>query len=365
MKAGMLNRRRVVAAGFTAMALTGAAARSLGAQTPVATPNVGGRLLPASPVELGAPEVPAPVASTDPEAVTMADALEPYKDFGTNAAPGEFPRTVRHAMGETTLEAAPLRIVTLDPGELDAAVQLGFVPVGTAEYGSYKLADYVLEAVEGITLVGSVDEPDLEAIIGLKPDLILSSKLRHADRYEVLSEIAPTVFAERPGVSFKQNLKLYAQATGAETAAAEVVARYEESVRALNAKLPNPRPSVSIVQMRPDGIRFYQTANFLGVILSDLGFPRGEKENVDAFAVDLGEEQIGEYADGEMIILAVVNPEDNDFAAGVLEGPIWQHVPAVQNENVLQVDSAVWIGGVGYGAAFEVIDGLAEYFQVG
>ena len=359
-----MDRRRVIAAGFGAALGGPLALRTALAQTPQATPSGELRLIPASPAELGAPAVPEPVASTDPEAVTMADALGPYDAFGTDAAPGEFPRVVRHAMGATTIEASPTRIVTLDPGELDAAVQLGFAPVGSAEYGSYNLPDYVLEAVKDITLVGTVAEPDLEAIIGLQPDLILSSKLRHAELYETLARIAPTVFAERPGVSFKENSRLYAQATGAEAAASEVVRRYEARVRALNAALPNPRPSISIVQMRPDGIRFYQTANFLGVVLRDLGFPRGEGENVDAFAADLSEEQLGAYADGEMIILAIVDGAENAYASGVLESTLWQQLPAVQRGKVLEVDSAVWIGGVGYGAAFEVLDGLAQYFGV-
>ena len=358
-KALVLDRRRVVGAGMGLMV----AGRWAGSAMAQATPEAGGSLIPASPAELGAPEVPAPVASTDPEVVTMTDALSPYEEFGTTAAPGEFPRTVRHAMGETIVEASPERIVTLDPGELDAAVQLGFVPVGAAEYASYQLPDYVLEAVEGIELVGTTAEPDIEAIIGLHPDLLLSTKLRHEELYDTSSEIVPTVFAERPGVAFKQNLKLYAQATGAEEAGAEVVARYEARVRELNAALPNPRPSISIVQIRPDNLRFYQTANFLGVVLTDLGFPRAG-ENVDGFAVDESAEKLGEHADGELIILAVVDPGENDLASEVLEGEIWQQLPAVQAGNVLEVDSAVWIGGVGYGAAFEVLDELAAHFGV-
>jgi iron complex transport system substrate-binding protein len=364
MRKMMLDRREIVVAGMAAILAGPAALRASSAQTPAATPASGAALIPASPTALGAPEVPAPVPSTDPEAVSMADALAPYDEFGTTASAGEFPRTVRHAMGETTIAAPPQRIVTLDPSELDAAVQLGFAPVGTAEYGSYNLPDYVLQAVEGIEVVGTTAQPDLEAIIGLQPDLILSSKLRHGELYDTLAGLAPTVFAEGPGVSFKQNFRLYAQTTGAEQAAAEVVGRYEERVRALNASLPAPRPSISIVQMRPDGIRFYQTANFLGVVLRDLGFPRGDGQNVDAFAADLSQEQLGANADGEMILLAVVDGAENDFAGGILDGPLWQQLPAVQAGKVLEVDSAVWIGGVGYGAAFEVLDGLATYFKV-
>jgi len=363
MRAG-LNRRTMVATGVGLLA--GGRVAGLAAQTasPAASPAAALALLPASPEDLGAPAVPEPTVSPDPDAVTMADALAPYEGFGTDAAPGAFPRTIRHAMGETTLETTPRRIVTLDPGELDAAVQLGFVPVGAAEYGAYKLPDYVLESAQEITLVGTVAEPDLEAIIALQPDLILSNKLRHEAQYDTFSKIAPTVFAERPGVTFKQNLQLHAQATGAEAAGADVVARYEQRVRELNAALPEPRPSISIVQMRPDNMRFYQTANFLGVVLRDLGFPRGEGENVDAFAVDESAEKLGDYVDGEVVILAVVDPGENDLASETLGGAVWEQLPAVQAGQVLEVDSAVWIGGVGYGGAFEVLDGLAAWFEV-
>ncbi len=361
MKMTKLNRRDVMGIGLATILRSQTVGKVAVAQTPVA----GMALLPAPPDELGAPDVPAPVASTDQEAVTMADALGPYEKYGTSAKIGEFPRTIRHAMGETVIDGVPQRIVTLDPGELDAAVQLGFVPVGAAEYGSYNLPDYVLSAVEGIELVGTTAEPDLEAIIGLQPDLILSSKLRHEALYQTLADIAPTVFADRPGVTFKQNFKVYAQATGAELSAAEVVGRYEDRVRALNAVLPSPRPSISIVQLRPDNVRFYQTANFLGVVLRDLGFPRGEGENIDGFAADVSQELLGTYADGEIIILAVVDEAENDLAAEILAGPVWDQLPAVKAGKVLTVDSSVWIGGVGYGAAFEVLDGLANYFGAG
>ena len=318
-------------------------------------------LLPGDPAALGAPDVPTPEASTAADAVPMAAQIDPYADYGTDAAIGEWPRTIRHAMGETVIESPPQRVITLDPGELDAAIQLGIVPVGSAEYAAYSLTDYVLEAVGDMPLVGTTQEPDLEAIIALQPDLILSTKLRHETLYETLSSIAPTVFGLRPGTPFKENVKLYAQTTGTEEATADLVRRYEDRVREVNAGLPLPRPSMSIVQIRPDFIRFYQTANFLGVLLRDLGFPRGS-ENVDNFAIDESAELLGEQADGEYIILTVQNPEENDLAPEVVQGEIWSQLPAVQAGKVLEVDSAVWIGGVGYGAAFEVLDEMAEFF---
>lgn len=315
------------------------------------------RLLPADATELGAPVVPAPTAG-GADAATLEIALAAYADFGTDAAPGEFPRTIRHAGGETTIGSKPERVVVLDTGELDAALQLGVTPVGAAEYNAAGLPQYLVDAAQGVDVVGTTAEPNFEAIAALQPDLILSSELRHGEIYDTLAAIAPTVLVTRPGVTFKHNFVLYAQALGLEDTAAAVVADYEAAVRSANAALPEPRPVVGVVQLRADGLRFYQRSNFLGLLLTDLGLPRPETENVDAFAIDLGEEELATYADGDWLIAAVVNADKNPFADGILAGALWNNLPVVQSGDVALVDSSLWVGGVGYGAAFEIIEQL-------
>ncbi|NEE51089.1 iron-siderophore ABC transporter substrate-binding protein, partial [Streptomyces sp. SID8455] len=62
----------------------------------------------------------------------FADAAEKTAAYGTAAKPGEFPRTVTHAMGKSEIEAAPKRVVVLDVGEFDNVVSLGLKPVGYA-----------------------------------------------------------------------------------------------------------------------------------------------------------------------------------------------------------------------------------------
>ncbi|WP_158843379.1 hypothetical protein [Saccharothrix deserti] len=62
----------------------------------------------------------------------FAEAGEKSAGFGTDAEPGQFPRTIKHAMGETVIEKRPERVVVLDGGELDNVVALGIKPVGVA-----------------------------------------------------------------------------------------------------------------------------------------------------------------------------------------------------------------------------------------
>jgi iron complex transport system substrate-binding protein len=269
---------------------------------------------------------------------------------------------VRHALGTVTIEQQPERIVTLDAGELDSAVYLGLIPVGAVEFEASRFPDQIAQRVESIRVVGTLDEPDIEAIVGLRPDLIISSVLRHDEAiYNNLTPLAPTVFSTEPGVTFKHNFKLYAQAMGREVEARALLDRYEDGVRALNAQLPNPRPTTSIVQIRTDHVRYYQRANFLGQVLTDMGFPRNELENVDDFAYFGSQEELGTHADGEFLILTVSSGE-NELAAEILNGPIWESLPAVKAGNVLEAPSEVFIAGVSYGSALQVLNIVCGHF---
>ena len=115
------------------------------------------------------------------------------------AAPDASPRRpITHAMGTTVVPATPSRVVDLDTQELDAALSLGVVPVGATRTAvDERLPSYLQRKAPAADtqIVGTIQAPDLEAIARLRPDLILSSKLRHEEIYDKLSAIAPTVFA--------------------------------------------------------------------------------------------------------------------------------------------------------------------------
>src|SRR5687768_15188777 len=117
-------------------------------------------------------------------------------------------RSVEHAMGETQIKGMPERVVVLDTGELDSAMTLGVTPVGAVEAIPGEGFPSYLEETGGIENVGTIEEPNLEKIATLEPDLILSSKLRHEQIYDQLSKIAPTVFTETTGVTWKENFEV-------------------------------------------------------------------------------------------------------------------------------------------------------------
>src|ERR1700754_1743729 len=109
---------------------------------------------------------------------------------GSGSAAEDKPlRTVAHAMGSTKILKEPKRIVALDQSFVDAALSLDGDVVGYTTYRSVdeKLPEYLGEAakVHGreAASVGTLAEPSLEKVAALKPDLILSAKVRHEALY--------------------------------------------------------------------------------------------------------------------------------------------------------------------------------------
>lgn len=157
------------------------------------------------------------------------------------AEEGAFPVTIEHALGETTVEQEPHRVVTLGWAAEDAVVALGVVPVAVPTYAWGGDADGYLpwfrEAVEELggplpqTLeAGGGGELDFEQILDLAPDVILAPHSGITDEdYERLSQIAPTIaFAQTPWTSsWQEATTVVGAALGRPAQAAQVVAETE------------------------------------------------------------------------------------------------------------------------------------------
>lgn len=98
-----------------------------------------------------------------------------------------------HAQGVVTLPDIPRKVVVLDLAALDTLDALGIPVVGVPALREGMWPDYLKKyAGEEYAKVGSLFEPDLGAIRGLEPDLIIvGGRSRRA--LDDLSSIAPTM----------------------------------------------------------------------------------------------------------------------------------------------------------------------------
>ena len=289
-------------------------------------------------------------------------AAEETAKMGTDAKPGQFPRTITHALGKTEIKEMPKRVVVLDVGELDNVVSLGIKPVGIAPTeGSPELPSYLKKDAGTPKNVGTINNLNLEAIAELKPDLILGSQLRAADKYDELSKIAPTVFSLRPGFTWKENYLLNAAALDRTAEAKRKLAAYQAEAKALGEKLGADKPTVSMVRFMPDGvIRLYAGASFIGTILKDTGIPRPKNQQVNDLATEISAENI-DQADGDYIFTGVYGDPKATDKSKAQGNPLWKNLAAVKAGHAYDVPDETWYLGLGVTAADEVLADLTEH----
>ena len=278
-------------------------------------------------------------------------------------------RVVKHALGETKVTGTPQRIVVLDTGELDIALALGVKPVGAVIAGAESdFPEYLKGKTDGIQKVGTIGEPNLEAIAALKPDLILTNTLRHEKIKDKLEQIAPTVYGKRPNF-WKENLKIYAEALGKADHGNQLMADYGKRIKEFQAAMGDKLATtkVSLIRSFPDHARIYLNESFAGSVLVDLGLGRPASQNKvskdpanPAVFEKVTEERIPDM-DGDIILAFYYGREKGDSLAKFFKNPLWAQLNAVKNNKVIEVNDGHWALGLGPVAANLIIDDLFKY----
>ena len=294
-------------------------------------------------------------------------AYELSNGFGTTQKSGEFPRTIKHAMGETKLEKKPERVIVLDTGELDNVVALGIKPIGIAYTdGSPTMPSYIGDKGGTPENVGTTNNLNLEAITKLNPDLILGSQLRAEALYPKLAAIAPTVFSVRPGYVWKENFLLNAAALDRQADAAKMLEDYTtkatETGDAIEKRL-GVRPTVTALRFMPGRIRLYAKKSFIGTILIDAKIGQPTSSQVDDLAAEVSAEQIGK-ADGDFILYSTYGDPAKTATASVLGGPLWTGLNAVKAGKAKPVLDETYFLGLGVLAANVVLDDMKTQLGV-
>ncbi|MFD0773846.1 ABC transporter substrate-binding protein [Streptomonospora algeriensis] len=294
---------------------------------------------------------------------------------GESGGSGGFPLTVEHAMGETTIESAPETVVVLDTSYLDSAVGLEMEVVGRTAYSDGGgLRDYLGEQGEtyagGAEVVGTLASPDLARIAELQPDLILSAKVRHEDVYDQLAKIAPTVFSETTGATWKQNHLLVGEAVGKQDTAQSQIADYEKRAANLGEAVAEEHggqaPTMTLARFAGEPtVRLYGPDSFPGIIQQDVGLPRPDGAPMPedgAIAADLSPERILDL-DADHIMVSTWDDGSGEAAEKAEKftgNPLWGQLEGRKHT----VSDKVWLTSVSLQGAHTVLDDMAEIFGV-
>lgn len=256
-------------------------------------------------------------------------------------------RTVVDHLGRSVeIPATPRRILALNPNMMEFLYILGYSPVG-------KVEEYEIRA-EGTALpgVGRQNTVNVEAVYGLKPDLIFGNVGHMAPIMSVLEQTGAAIVAldaKRSDDALLGVLHIMAEALGKEDAAAEYKALFdsvvEEGKRAVREKHPDIR-SMVILQGGVESVLAFMPGNFHSDLVGRLGlrnivptdFSRASKEIPSAIAFDL-ETIVAE--DPDVIFIRTAGRGGGSTLERLRNDPAWSGLKAVREKRVVTMPGKI------------------------
>ncbi|NLZ58930.1 MAG: iron-siderophore ABC transporter substrate-binding protein [Corynebacterium sp.] len=296
------------------------------------------------------------VACSDTDEPTSAESSS-AADSSSNAS-SEFPVTIEHAFGETTIPDKPERVATVAWSNHEVPLALGVTPVGfeKATWGDDN-GDGILPWVEEKLVELGGEEPALfdatdslpfEAIANTQPDVILAaySGLTQED-YDQLSQIAPVVaYPEQPwGTTLEDQILMNAEALGLEDEGEELVAKLDGEVNAALDASPGLRESAPVFAFFDESdlsqVGVYTSLDPRMSFLLDAGMQQApvldEYADSDSFYEQVSAENPEVFADVDFII--TYGSEDDAANAELLnklqEDPLLSRIPAIAEGKVV------------------------------
>lgn len=261
--------------------------------------------------------------------------------------PVENCRTVQHVMGSTCIPRNPQRVVILDGDTLANSWALGIRAIASTHVPGFPMPKYLQSKVEQVESVGSYNSPNVEKILRLKPDLIISgSDLKGI--YKQLSYIAPTVVINTPYPSppWTDMLEELAQVLGKEEVSKQLIDKYWQRVeklkQALGVGAASPKENrrnnikVSIANTSSEyGIWSYGEKHFSGSVLKDIGLQRPKSQRGDLFYIEkISKEKISDI-DGDVLFFVSWGRKDDKKTLNKLkQSPLWSQLEVFQKNKV-------------------------------
>jgi len=237
------------------------------------------------------------------------------------------------------LEKPAQRIISLAPSNTEILFAIG---AGKQVVGRDDFTDYPAEAVSLPSIGGSYSKYNTEAMVNLKPDLLIASELTTADQVQAFENLGLKVFMLSNPTDLDgmyQNMMTVAKLTGHEGETAELTEKLKERVAAVEEK-------VKAASKQP--VVFYE----LDSTDPSAPYTSGPGTFIDTLITMAGGKNLGSglkdaYAQVSLEELVVQNPEiillgdavwGGVTAEAVAKRAGWEKLDAVKNNKVYPLD---------------------------
>ncbi len=268
-----------------------------------------------------------------------------------NLGYAQFPVTLEHKLGETTIEQRPERVVSLGYTEQDTLFALGVEPVavryffGDEDDAIFPWAEEEANGAQSQVLNMPYGSLNYEAILALEPDLITAVDAGITqEEYDTLSQIAPTLAQSGEYIDFgtpwQEQVRRIGEAVGeterAEGLVSNLEAKFEE-VRQAHPEFADETVAVAY-QNSSGAYGFYTAQDSRARFFEDLGFvvPQELVQIAgESFYADLSEERL-DLLDRDLLVFLDV-PFAEEGTPPLEENPLLSRLGAVQEGRVLNV----------------------------
>lgn len=298
---------------------------------------------------------------------------DPAADASITAKAAPDGISVETAKGVVTLEKPAKRVVSLEWGYTEELVALDVTPVGVADskgYQTWVSADGA-ELPEGSTDVGTRQEPSIEQIRALKPDLIVSDEDRLEADFDQLNEIAPVLAfdpTKKPRLqTMKDNFTELGKAVGKQGEAEEVLGELDEKVDDVKAELDEKKKAKYALAQGfttegSPGIRMFTSESLAGELIESTGLVNGWDGKPDGWGITtVGVEDLTKI-DDDATFLYVAQKDDDPFTGSPAKNRVWHGLEFVKEDRVRALDPGTWVFG-GPLSAVQILDETAKAFD--
>ncbi|MES0812679.1 siderophore ABC transporter substrate-binding protein [Roseibium sp. SCPC15] len=273
--------------------------------------------------------------------------------------------SVETARGAVTAPSKPETVAVFDIAALDTLRALGVEIAGTPER---VYVEYLQDTANGAEKVGTLFEPDFEAVNALQPDLIVAGG-RSSKQVEALSEFAPTIDMTIWGDGLLDQAKARLNAYGTIFDKQDTARKLEDNltgaVDAVKAQTAEAGKALIVLTNGPK-LSVYGKASRFGWLHTELGIqPVIEDVKASTHGEAVSFEFIRDANPDWLIVIdrAAAIGEDAALAAETLNNKLVAETTAWKSGQVIYLDaSKVYIAAGGYQSLMSTLQDLSKAF---
>ena len=260
-----------------------------------------------------------------------------------------------------TLDKPAKKVVVLEWTYAEDLLAVGVQPAGMADIEEYhNWVNIDVELSEDVVNVGGRQEPNLEAIAALEPDLIIGTSFRHDGMIADLEKIAPTViFNPYPEdekmdlyqemiTTFNEIAKAVDKKDEAKQVLADLDVKYEEAKTTIdNAGLKTKDVVLTLAYTGAQApeIRVFTPNSMASIMLEKIGL-----NNIhipDQFELygssTYNVEGLTKYEDANY--LYIVQNDDNIYEKQLKDNAVWKNLNFVKEDRLYDLGGDTWLYG--------------------